>query len=90
MVAVELAILVTFVVLGLTKSHSATSRRPEGAVPGGAVRRRAFFVTFEGFGVVTDSAGSARPGPPAPAGDVPTLAVVLSVYVLVSIVVVPR
>jgi amino acid transporter len=87
---VELVILVVFVVLGATKTHphflSATGGDgPIGILFGAGL----LYVTYEGFGVVTNSAGDMR----SPARELPramytALLVVVSVYVLVSVVVV--
>ena len=89
-VAVELVILGVFVVLGLAKAHAGYFPAPGGDGPVGVLFGAGLlYVTFEGFGVVTNSAGAMRdPARQLPRAMYLALAVVLTVYVLVSTVVV--
>ena len=60
-IGVELAILLTFIVLGLTKSHFHRFEASGGSgFVGVLFAAGLLYVTFEGFGVVTNSAGSMR------------------------------
>jgi amino acid transporter len=89
-ITVELLILVVFVVLGLMKSDSGRLAAGGGhGVLGVLFAAGLLFVTYEGFGVVTNSAGEMR----SPASTLPramylSLALVVAVYVLVSAVIV--
>ena len=89
-VAVELVILGVFVVLGLTRAHAGYFPAPGGDGPVGVLFGAGLlYVTFEGFGVVTNSAGAMRnPARQLPRAMYFALAVVVTVYVLVSTVVV--
>lgn len=89
-IAVELAILVTFIVLGLTKSHFHHFDATGGSgFLGVLFAAGLLYVTFEGFGVVTNSAAEMRdPARQLPRAMYGSLAIVTSVYVLVSVVVV--
>jgi len=89
-VAVELVILAVFVVLGLAKAHAAYFPAHGGDGPVGVLFGAGLlYVTFEGFGVVTNSAGAMRdPARQLPRAMYLALAIVLTVYVLVSTVVV--
>lgn len=89
-VVLELVILAAFGVVGLTKADVAQLGDGGGSGPLGVVFAAGLlYVTFEGFGVVTNSAGSMR----APAKQLPramftALGIVLVIYVVVSVVVV--
>lgn len=89
-IAVELVILAIFVVIGLTKADvghlsAAGGDGPIGVLFGAGL----LYVTFEGFGVMTNSAGAMRnPARQLPRAMYLALAIVLTVYVLVSTVVV--
>ncbi|MDT5013635.1 MAG: hypothetical protein QOH57_5252, partial [Mycobacterium sp.] len=89
-IAVELAILVVFVVLGLTKADP--GRLDAGAHQGALgvlFAAGLLFVTYEGFGVVTNSAGEMRqPARQLPRAMYLSLAIVVVIYVLVSAVIV--
>jgi len=89
-VAVELVILAVFVVLGLAKAHAGYFPAAGGDGPVGVLFGAGLlYVTFEGFGVVTNSAGAMRdPARQLPRAMYLALAIVLTVYVLVSTVVV--
>ncbi len=89
-IGVELAILVTFIVLGLTKSHFHHFEASGGSgFLGVLFAAGLLYVTFEGFGVVTNSAGEMRdPAHQLPRAMYGSLAIVTSVYVLVSVVVI--
>ena len=89
-IAVELAILVTFIVLGLTKTHLHRFDAAGGSgFLGVLFAAGLLYVTFEGFGVVTNSAGEMRdPARQLPRAMYGSLAIVTSVYVLVSVVVI--
>lgn len=89
-VSVELAILAAFVVLGLTRADPGRF-----ADNGGHSWLGIFFaagllyVTYEGFGVVTNSAGDMRdPARELPRAMFYALGIVIVVYVLVSVVIV--
>lgn len=89
-VGVELVILAAFVVLGLAKadvSHFSTPL-PEGPI-GVLFGAGLLYVTFEGFGVVTNSAGEMQdPRRQLPRAMYGALGIVLVVYVLVSTIIV--
>jgi len=89
-IAVELAILMTFIVLGLAKSHLHHFDATGGSgFLGVLFAAGLLYVTFEGFGVVTNSAGEMRdPARQLPRAMYGSLAIVTSVYVLVSVVVI--
>jgi amino acid transporter len=89
-IAAELVILLAFVVLGLSKSHPARFDAGGGYGWLGVVFAAGLlFVTYEGFGVVTNSAGEMRnPGKQLPRAMYLALVIVVAVYVLVSAVVV--
>ena len=89
-VAIELVILAAFVVIGLTKAQAAHFSAAGGGGPIGVLFGAVLlYVTFEGFGVVTNSAAGMRnPARQLPRAMYLALAIVLVVYVLVSIVVV--
>jgi amino acid transporter len=89
-VAVELVILVVFVVLGITTTHTASLDVHGGDGPIGVLFGAGLlYVTFEGFGVVTNSAGEmAHPARQLPRAMYGALGVVLAVYVAVSTIVV--
>jgi amino acid transporter len=89
-IAIELVILVVFVVLGLTKSdpHRFDVGGGQGVV-GVLFAAGLLFVTYEGFGVVTNSAGEMRdPARQLPRAMYLSLAIVIAVYVAVSSVIV--
>jgi amino acid transporter len=89
-IAVELVILLAFVVLGLTKSDPAHFEAAGGhGVAGVLFAAGLLFVTYEGFGVVTNSAGEMRdPARQLPRAMYLSLAVVTVVYIAVSSVIV--
>jgi len=89
-VTIELAILAAFVVFGLTKADPGRF-----AVSGGdgwlgvLFAAGLLYVTYEGFGVVTNSAGGMRnPAKELPRAMFGALGIVIVVYILVSSVVV--
>jgi amino acid transporter len=89
-VAVELVILVAFVVVGATAAHVGNFTASGGDGPIGVLFGAGLlYVTFEGFGVVTNSAGEMRdPSKQLPRAMYSALGIVLAVYVLVSTVIV--
>ncbi|MCW2689440.1 MAG: Amino acid permease [Mycobacterium sp.] len=94
MVSIELAILAVFVVFGLTRSDGlADPGRLSEAVGNGwlgvLLAAGLLYVTYEGFGVVTNSAGDMRnPAKELPRAMFADLGIVIVVYILVSSVVV--
>jgi amino acid transporter len=89
-IAVELVILLAFVVLGLTKSDPGHfDVGGHHGVAGVLFAAGLLFVTYEGFGVVTNSAGEmADPKRQLPRAMYLSLAIVIAVYVAVSSVIV--
>ena len=89
-IAVELAILIAFVVLGLSKSHFKHFSASGGTgFLGVLFAAGLLYVTFEGFGVVTNSAGEMTdPARELPRAMYGSLSIVTLVYVLVSVVVI--
>ncbi len=89
-IAGELVILLAFVVLGLMKSDPARFHAGGGqGALGVFFAAGLLFVTYEGFGVVTNSAGEMRdPVKQLPRAMYLSLAIVVAFYVLVSAVVV--
>ncbi len=89
-VSVELAILAVFVVLGLTRADPGRFADNGGhGWLGIFFAAGLLFVTYEGFGVVTNSAGDMRdPARELPRAMFSALAIVIVVYVLVSTVIV--
>ncbi|MGB7792217.1 MAG: APC family permease, partial [Terrimicrobiaceae bacterium] len=89
-ISIELAILAVFVVLGLTKADP--GRFAEAGTHGwiGVLFAAGLlYVTYEGFGVVTNSAGDMRnPAKELPRAMFLALGIVIVVYILVSAVVV--
>ncbi|MGB9274230.1 MAG: APC family permease [Terrimicrobiaceae bacterium] len=89
-ISIELAILAVFVVLGLTKADP--GRFAEAGTHcwiGVLFAAGLLYVTYEGFGVVTNSAGHMRnPAKELPRAMFLALGIVIVVYILVSAVVV--
>jgi amino acid transporter len=89
-VTIELAILAVFVVFGLMKAEP--SRLTDGGDPhwlGILFAAGLLYVTYEGFGVVTNSAGDMRnPAKELPRAMFTALAIVIVVYVVISSIVV--
>lgn len=89
-IACELLILLAFIAIGLTKAHIPTitatgSQHPLGVLSAAGL----LYVTYEGFGVVTNAAGSMKnPAKQLPIAMYASLAIVMVVYILSSIVVV--
>lgn len=89
-VGIELVILLIFVLVGSFNTHSSYSPASgsEGVI-GVLFGAGLLYVTFEGFGVVTNSAGQMRdPSRQLPRAMFSALGVVIAVYVLVSTVIV--
>ena len=89
-VGVELVILAAFVVVGFTKADAGhlSSPLPDGPI-GVLFGAGLLYVTFEGFGGVTNSAGEMHdPRRQLPRAMYGALAIVLLVYVLVSTIIV--
>lgn len=89
-VGIELVILAAFVVIGFTKADPGhlTTPLPDGPI-GVLFGAGLLYVTFEGFGVVTNSAGEMHdPRRQLPRAMYGALGIVLAVYVLVSTVIV--
>ena len=89
-IAIELLILLVFVVLGFSNSDPARFQASGASgILGVLFAAGLLFVTYEGFGVVTNSAGEMRdPARQLPRAMYSALAIVVGVYVLVSSVVV--
>lgn len=90
-VAVELVILIAFIILGLFNADVDRLTGPAGGqgVVGVLFAAGLLYVCYEGFGVVTNSAGNmANPKRELPAAMYIAVGIVLAVYVLVSLVVV--
>ncbi len=89
-IAIELAILVVFVVFGLTKSDPGRfADNGDHSWLGVLFAAGLLYVTYEGFGVVTNSAGDMRdPAKELPRAMFLALGIVIVVYILVSSVVV--
>lgn len=89
-VGIELIILLAFVLTGSFKAHSSYFSASGGDGPIGVLFGAGLlYVTFEGFGVVTNSAGEMRdPRRQLPRAMFSALGIVLVVYVLVSTVIV--
>ena len=89
-VSIELAIMVVFIVFGLMKSEPARfAENGDHNVLGVLFAAGLLYVTYEGFGVVTNSAGDMKnPAKELPRAMFGALAIVVVVYVIVSSVVV--
>jgi hypothetical protein len=89
-VTIELAILAALVVFGLTKAHPARFAEAGGEGWLGVLFAAGLlYVTYEGFGVVTNSAGGIRnPAKELPRAMFLALGIVIVVYILVSSIVV--
>lgn len=89
-IAFELVILLAFIVLGLSQAHVPTISFPgNGGLLGILSAAGLLYVTYEGFGVVTNTAGSmANPAKQLPRAMYASLGIVMVVYVVASIVVV--
>jgi amino acid transporter len=88
-VSVEVAILLAFVVLGLTKSDPARFTENAGhSWLGVLFAAGLLYVTYEGFGVVTNSAGDMKnPAKELPRAMFCALGIVIVIYIAVSSVV---
>ena len=86
----ELLVLAVFVVVGLTKAHTSNSSMGGGdGIIGIFFGAGLLYVTYEGFGVVTNTAGEmADPRRQLPRAMYGALAIVMVVYVVVSTVIV--
>ncbi len=89
-IAIELAILAVFVVFGLTKADPGRfAHNGDHSWLGVLFAAGLLYVTYEGFGVVTNSAGDMRdPAKELPRAMFLALGIVIVVYLLVSSVVV--
>ncbi|WP_251717510.1 APC family permease [Lactobacillus agrestimuris] len=90
-IAFELIILILFIGFGLTKLHVptlTTSTRGEGII-GILSAAGLLYVTYEGFGVVTNAAGNMKnPKKQLPEALYFSLGIVMAIYILASIVVI--
>ena len=90
-IAIELVILIGFVILGLTKADvdRLTDATGGQGVMGVLFAAGLLYVCYEGFGVVTNSAGDmAKPARELPRAMYAAVAIVVVIYVVVSLVVV--
>lgn len=89
-ISLEIVILVVFIVAGLLRTHAA----PLPAMGGGSVlgmlsAAGLLYVTYEGFGVVTNAAGAmSNPRRQLPRAMFLALAVVMAIYIVSSLVIV--
>ena len=89
-IAFELLILLSFVAVGLTKLHVPTiTSSNSGNIVGILSAAGLLYVTYEGFGVVTNAAGSmVNPKKQLPQALFFSLGIVMVIYVVASVVVV--
>lgn len=89
-IAFELLILLTFVAVGLTKLHVPTITSSNGGnIVGVLSAAGLLYVTYEGFGVVTNAAGSmVNPKKQLPQALFFSLGIVMAIYIVASVVVV--
>ena len=89
-IAFELLILLSFVVVGLTKLHVPTiTSSNSGNIVGILSAAGLLYVTYEGFGVVTNAAGSmVNPKKQLPQALFFSLGIVMVIYIVASVVVV--
>lgn len=89
-IACELIILIAFIAIGLTKAHIPTLTSTYQQHPLGVLSAAGLlYVTYEGFGVVTNAAGSMKnPAKQLPIAMYCSLGIVMVIYILSSIVVV--
>lgn len=88
-IAFELLILLSFVAVGLTKLHVPTiTSSNSGNIVGILSAAGLLYVTYEGFGVVTNAAGSmVNPKKQLPQGLFFSLGIVMVIYIVASVVV---
>lgn len=88
-IAFELLILLSFVVVGLTKLHVPTNTSSNsGNIVGILSAAGLLYVTYEGFGVVTNAAGSmVNPKKQLPQALFFSLGIVMVIYIVASVVV---
>lgn len=89
-IAFELLILLAFVAVGLTKLHVPTITSSNGGnIVGVLSAAGLLYVTYEGFGVVTNAAGSmVNPKKQLPQALFFSLGIVMAIYIVASVVVV--
>ncbi|WP_195923237.1 APC family permease [Lactobacillus crispatus] len=89
-IAFELLILLSFVAVGLTKLHVPTiTSSNSGNIVGILSAAGLLYVTYEGFGVVTNAAGSmVNPKKQLPQALFFSLGIVMAIYIIASVVVV--
>lgn len=89
-IAFELLILLSFVAVGLTKLHVPTNTSSNsGNIVGILSAAGLLYVTYEGFGVVTNAAGSVvNPKKQLPQALFFSLGIVMVIYIVASVVVV--
>lgn len=88
-IAVELVIIAAFVVLGATKVKPELLDAPSGSITGVIVAAAVLYVTYQGFGVITNASGSmTRPAKELPRAMFLALGIVAVVYLVVSTLVV--
>ena len=89
-IAFELLILLSFVAVGLTKLHVPTiTSSNSGNIVGILSAAGLLYVTYEGFGVVTNAAGSmVNPKKQLPQALFFSLGIVMVIYIVASVVVV--
>lgn len=88
-IALELVIIAAFVVLGSSKASPALLDEPSGSWTGVIVAAAVLYVTYQGFGVITNASGSmAKPKRELPRAMFLALGIVTLVYLSVSTLVV--
>lgn len=88
-IAVELVIIAGFVVFGSFKAQPALLDAPSGSFTGVIVAAAVLYVTYQGFGVITNASGSmAQPKRELPRAMFLALSIVTLVYLAVSTLVV--